>query len=140
MAERILAGVERAELPLRLDRETEGDGNCFPRAVVQQPQREEVAREWAVAGQPPIRHHHQLRQKVADFIHKSRLQLIMEFKDRYGETHPEEPWAAYWQKMRQDRVWVDSIMVQATAWFLRHDLIIVWNTATPEDPYIISPG
>ena len=42
MAFEIMNAISRCQQPLRLDEITRGDGNCFPRAVVQQCRRPEV--------------------------------------------------------------------------------------------------
>ena len=36
--------------------------------------------------------------------------------------------------------WVDYIFIQSTAWYLRHDIIIVTTTSTEDHPYITISG
>ena len=36
--------------------------------------------------------------------------------------------------------WVDHIFIQATAWFLNHDIFIITTTSTRENPYIFIEG
>jgi len=42
MAFAIMNAISRCQLHMQLDEITQGDGNCFPRAVVQQCRREEI--------------------------------------------------------------------------------------------------
>ena len=42
MAFEIMNAISRCQLHMMLDSITEGDGNCFPRAVVQQCKRQEI--------------------------------------------------------------------------------------------------
>ena len=42
LAEQVMNGVRRAELAMKLDDITEGDGNCWYRAIWSQLQRKEV--------------------------------------------------------------------------------------------------
>jgi hypothetical protein len=135
-----MASVERAGLPLHLDQQTVGDGNCFPRSVVQQLKRTMVAREQAAAGQHPIRDHQELRDLVSHYMTAPDMPVeVRKFKESYEKIH-RVPWAAYWTEMRQDRVWADSIMVQGTAWYLHRDLCIVLDSAKPEQPFLTIGG
>jgi hypothetical protein len=119
---------------------TLGDGNCFPRGVVQQLKRPNVTRESTSAGRHQIRDHQELRDLVAHFMTNPDMPVeIRNFKERYEETH-RIPWATYWKEMRQDRVWADSIMLQGTAWYLHRDLCIVFGSAKPQRPFITIGG
>ena len=48
----LTAAIQRCQLSLKLDNETEGQGNCFPNSIVQQCRRPEV-REWLKQNNPP---------------------------------------------------------------------------------------
>ena len=117
-------GVRKAGLALKLDAITKGDNNCFFNAVFAQVQRPDVAQE--LAGEAPIRGPHDLRLKVARFAKKSKLAVVDKFKRIYYETYPPELWDGFWNRMQQDQEWADAITAQATAWFLHHDIHIVF--------------
>ena len=45
IAHEIMETVERLQLPLKLDQLTEGRGNCFPMAIIQQCHRPEIRQQ-----------------------------------------------------------------------------------------------
>ena len=112
-AERIMVGVRKTGLPLKLDKITKGDNNCFFNAIFDQIQRYGVAQE--LAGQEPIRSPHDLRLKVARFAKTSGLPVVDRFKRVYYETYPPEFWDGFWNRMEQDEEWADGIVGQLTA-------------------------
>ena len=122
-AKRIMVGVRKTGHPLKLDKITKGDNNCFFNAVFDQTQRHGVAQE--LAGEEPIRSPHDLRLKVASFAKTSDLPVVDRFKRVYYETYPPEFWDGFWNRMEQDEEWADGIVGQLTAWFLHHDIHIV---------------
>ena len=146
MEEQIMEGVRRAQLPLRLDTITLGDGNCFSRAVWSQCQRDDVA---------PVLHdtfstYIDLKYKLHNFIMKTGLAVVRDMKERYErDVQPagseeiggkEETWGDYWQRMLQNQQWSDGIYIQGMAWFLQMDIILVMSTASPDKPYITISG
>ena len=135
-----MVGVRRAGLPLKLDAITKGDNNCFFNAVFAQTRRCDVAQELTAGGVAAITSPHDLRIKVARFATRSRLAVVDEFKRRYYETYPEKLWDEMWSKMEQDEEWADAITVQATAWFLHHDINIVMASSTEEMPLTTISG
>ena len=135
-----MVGVRRAGLPLKLDAITKGDNNCFFNAMFAQTQRPGVAQELASGGVAGIRNPYDLRLKVARFAKRSRLAVVDEFKRRYYETYPEKMWDEMWSRMEQDEEWADAITVQATAWFLHHDINIVMASSTEEMPLTTISG
>ena len=122
-AQRIMVGVRKTGHPLKLDKITKGDNNCFFNAVFDQIQRLGVAQE--LAGEEPIWSPHDLRLKVARFAKESGLPVVDRFKRVYYETYPPEFWDGFWNRMEQDEEWADGIVGQLTAWFLHHDIHIV---------------
>ena len=142
LANRIMQGVRRAQLPFKLDTITPGDGNCFSRAVWSQIQRPEIHEDYI--------NYDDIKKRVANFVEKTELPMIRAFKERYEtEVQPatrkenggkEETWDAYWQRMLRNQEWSDSIFIQATAWFLEKDIFIIFSTATPENPFITISG
>ena len=138
MAKQIMVGVRRAGLPLKLDKITPGDDNCFFHAVFAQCQRPSVAQE--LSGEPVIRDNHDLRLKIARFARNSRLPLIQSFKKRYEESHPADSWDGFWKTMAEDRVWADAITLQGAAWYLHHDIHVVMASATEKKPLCTFSG
>ena len=139
-AQQIMVGVRKAGLPLKLDAITKGDNNCFFNAIYAQTQRPGVSQELAAGGVAGIRNPYDLRLKVARFAKRSRLAVVDEFKRLYYETYPEKTWHDMWGKMEQDGEWADAITVQATAWFLHHDIHIVMASSTEKMPLTTISG
>ena len=135
-----MTGVRRAGLPLKLDVITKGDNNCFFNAMFAQTQRPGVAQELASGGVAGIRNPYDLRLKVARFAKRSRLAVVDEFKRLYYETYPEELWDEMWSRMEQNEEWADAYTVQATAWFLHHDIHIVMASSTEGMPLTTISG
>ena len=138
----IMMTVRKLGLPYRMDDVTEGRGNCFPLAVLQQCKREEIrsnldisTRQITDQDNPTL-----LRRAVLQFIEKSQHQHhIREFKENYiNLVGPidKKTWEMYWNEMLTDGTWVDSIFVQATAWFLGHDIMITTTTSRKNQPFI----
>jgi hypothetical protein len=133
IANEIMDTVHRLQLPFKLDRLTEGLGNCFPIAIIQQLRRPEIASQLRSAPKRLVIHktgHSLLRQSVHQFIMKSRSPRVVLFKAQYEETDGsanKESWNQYWERMTTDITWIDYWFVQATAWYLQLD---IWITAT----------
>ena len=146
IANEIMETVRRLELPHKLDQLTEGRGNCFPIAIVQQCRRPEILSQLSPIVRKLAKHHQghsTLRNVVKQFIYKSKLPNVARFKARYEEnvaTATGETWCQYWIKMIRDQVWVDYIFIQATAWYLQMDIWIVDTGCTEESPYIRISG
>ena len=71
IANEIMQTVHKHQLPLKLDHLTEGLGNCFPIAVIQQCRRPEIYRRLGVTQQQTVRQemgHSLLRGAVKQFI------------------------------------------------------------------------
>ena len=138
--------VLRLELPLKLDQPTEGLGNCFPIAIVQQLQRPEIFTELRTSVQRLARHqkgHALLRQSVKSFMMNSRHPRVAAFRAQYEETDGNVDgisWNQYWASMVIDKTWVSYWFVQAAVWYLQLDLWIVATSNTDRDPYIIING
>ena len=130
------------ELPFKLDQPTEGLGNCFPIAIVQQLRRPEIFNQLRPTVKRLAKHisgHTLLRQSVYTFIMKSRHPRVNEFRQQYEELENQisgKSWHDYWTSMVADRTWVDSWFVQATAWYLQLDIWIITTSNTDSSPYI----
>ena len=131
--------IHRLQLPFKLDQLTEGLGNCFPIAIIQQLQLRPAPRRL-------VRHqtgHSLLRRSVHQFIVKSKSPRVAMLKTQYEETDGiinGETWNKYWDRMIADKTWVDYWFVQATAWYLQLDIWIVATSSTETNPYIEVSG
>jgi hypothetical protein len=138
--------INRLQLPFKLDQLTEGLGNCFPIAILQQLRRPEILSQLRPAPKRLVKHQtgdSLLRQSVHQFIMKSRSPRVVTFKSQYEETDGPangETWNQYWARMTTDRTWVDFWFVQATAWYLQLDIWIIATSCTESNPYIEVSG
>ena len=123
--------ILRCNVPLKRDAYTLGDGNCFPRSIIQQCERYDVQkwlteqRPWKIASS-----YHDLRLRVARFALETSNDDLRNLKEHYENVQiplqMEEgivvrSWNDYWRWMSQDRVWADDVFIQATAWYLELD-------------------
>ena len=140
MGYRIMEGVRRAQLPLTLplDDITEGDGNCFFRAVCSQCQRPDVN----VADDIKHLDHEGMREKICLFMRKSRLPCVLKFKQIWHEEYRVEygDYDQYWIHMAKPGVWAAGPVLPATAWFLERSINIVSEKAHLGDPFLIFNG
>ena len=84
-----------------------------------------------------------LRFCVKQFITQSEHPNVARFKAYYEETEGKmngETWNQYWKRMTENKVWVDSWFVQATAWYLQLDLWIVDCANRDDHPFIRISG
>ena len=138
------AAIQRCNLRIKLDNQTEGFGNCFPNAIVQQCRRPEVKswlqknnRSAIFGGQQWV------RMKITNFALKCRKKTISDLKRKYEMEiqHLEnKTWNEYWTQMAQDGTWVDHMFVQVTAWFLNLDIMILTSSSLPNSPFIFIDG
>ena len=135
--------ISRCQQHLRLDEITRGDGNCFPRAVVQQCRRPEVHKNIENSKKINTRDFMSLRNAVCNFILNTNNPSVEHFRNSYIENEYQTSrisWDDYWYAMRQDTVWVDYKFIQGTAWYLGHHIRIVTTQSTPDNPYIVIDG
>ena len=80
----LTVAIRRCNLKLKLDNETEGQGNCFPNSIVQQCRRPEV-REWLKQKKPSAIFNGQqwVRRKVTHFALSSNHGSIIDLKAKY---------------------------------------------------------
>ena len=135
--------IRKCNLQLKLDNNTEGYGNCFPNAVVQQCRRPEI-KNWLMDNKPLaiVNSHQSLRRKVKNFALQSNYKTLHEYKKNYETVicNSRRTWKEYWDEMAEDGVWVDSIFVQVTAWFMGLDIRIFSTSSTREHPFILVTG
>ena len=130
MAFEIMNALSRCQLDWRLDEITQGDGNCFPRAVVQQCQRPEIQENLNNDHKELTRDHRSLRHAVCQYMLHPRHACVDAYRKSYMENvYPSSrlSWEDYWVGMSQDKVWVDDRFIQGTAWFLGQD---IWLATT----------
>ena len=136
--------IHRCKLNLKLDNNTEGYGNWFPNAVVQQCRRPEI-RIWLKENKPwaIFNGSQSVRKKVTNFSLTSRHQTIARLKTKY-DTELDQAnnmsWAGYWNEMSKDGIWVEHMFVQVTAWFLGLDIKILTTSANQKTPFIVLYG
>ena len=127
---RIEAAIQRTGLPLKLDKRTLGDGDCWVRAILQQCQRVAVG----IAG---LSSHLELRSRVCQLALKEDLLVIKEMRRNWTRK---ESWRSYWERMKENRVWADHPFVQVTAWLLERDIYVVMDSATPNSLFMTFSG
>ena len=140
--------VNQLDLPLIADRLTEGKGNCFPIAILDQCKRPEILSQLPASTKRIVQKNKnvgqmQLRIAIKKFIQSSNHPNAIQFKTNYQNevaTASNESWDQYWNRMTQDKVWADYIFIQATAWFLKHDIMIITTSNTDENPLITISG
>ena len=133
----LISTIENCNLQLRLDNNTEGFGNCFPNAIVQQCRRPEI-KEWLQANNPNaiVANHYTLRRKVNSLALNSTHKTMNDYKRNFEKIPGENSWAAYWEKMGQTGAWVDSTFVQVTAWLIGLDILILTTSSRKDQPFI----
>ena len=145
IANEIMMIVRRLQLPLKLDEITEGRGNCFPLSILAQCRRIEIFRGLSCFIQNLIQQDDPtlLRRAVYSFMTNSRHKTIQNYKKRYQEilaNIDNKTWEEYWEVMIRNYEWVDYIFIQATAWYLRHDILIILTTSSENRPFITISG
>ena len=132
--------ILRCKLQLKFDNKTEGKGNCFPYAIVQQCRRPEI-RSWLQENKQTaiFTNIQTVRTRVANFALKSRLPIITNYKANYEKVN-NLPWSDYWNRMATDKTWVDSHFVQMTAWYIELDILILTSTSKRGNPFIKIQG
>jgi len=141
--------IDRCGLPLKLDTPTQGDGNCWVRAVQQQLERPELeqqlnSRTRQVMTVRKSERYLVLKKSIAEFATSSQHPTIIRVKESFeneGQGAVDGvTWESHCRKLARDREWSDELMVQATAWFIGHDIQLVMTTSTPEEPFRIFRG
>ena len=138
--------IQQAQLQLKLDRETPGLGNCFSVAMLQQFQRPQVKLFLQSRGMT-ISSYMQLKQNVEHFVkthmHTTKMKDLkanfeMSQRNMALENRQLKPrtWSKYWKDMLKDGEWADETFIQACAWFLNMNIVIIYaGHATPEQPF-----
>ena len=129
--------IQKCQVPLKFDNRTEGSGNCFPNAIVQQLRRPAV-KSWLQTRKPSAIFNNQqtLRNRVSNFATKSQLPIILNYKSHFGNQN----WIEYWNRMSREGTWVDSHFVQFTAFYIELDIYIITPSSIPGNPFIKIQG
>ena len=88
IANEIMKTVKKLGLPIKLDELTEGLGNCFPIAIIQQCKRPEIFNKLKLLMKMQLRHHKThtlLRLGVKHFMTKAEHPNVARFKARHEE-------------------------------------------------------
>ena len=136
------AAIHRCNL--EFDNPTEGHGNCFPNAIVQQCRRP-LIKSWLIENKPfaIFKAQAAVRKNITNFALKSNHETVSELKSKYEtelRTVERKSWMDYWTCMAKDGTWVDHMFVQMTAWYMELDILIVTSSSTPEAPFILISG
>ena len=129
--------IQKCKLQLKLDNPTEGYGNCFPNAIVQQCRRPEI-QNWLLENKPwaIVKSQQALRKQVKNFALKSTHRMLHDYKTNYETIlrNSDKSWPDYWNEMGHDGAWVDSLFVQVTAWYMGLDIKVLTTSSKPENP------
>ena len=136
--------ILRCGVPLKRDKNTAGDGNCFPRSIVQQCERKVVC-EWLRENNPLkiASSYHDLRRKVTKFALSESTKQLRDMKEAYNSVQgPIDgfTWKSYWCRMWKDKIWADETFIQVTAWYLGLDIKILSTVSKPTTPFITVKG
>ena len=140
----LTTSIIRCNLQLKLDNATEGYGNCFPNAIIQQCRRKEIL-SWLQKNNKDAIFYSQecVRRKVTNFALKSQHRMVTDLKRKYEmEIQQVEKisWNEYWIQMAKDGTWVDHMFIQVTAWYTGLDILILTTSSLPESPFIFICG
>jgi len=132
MAAQVMRAVARAALPFRLDTITQGDGNCLSRALVAQCQRPTVRRQLELRRRHPSTYS-ELKAWVVESMLEPQTEAMTDLRERFLEQQAgavargerSESWQHYCWRMGQEGEWGDAVFLQAAAWYLNHDIIVV---------------
>ena len=108
IAQDIMKAVTRLGLPLRLDKITEGRGNCFPLALIAQCKRKEILGDLPRDVQRLILEEcpTKLRQAVTKYMRIRKTDIVTNYKARFEEIVTlvdGKTWLEYWDTMSQDQ-------------------------------------
>ena len=124
-------------LSVTIDQLTQGDGNCFYRAVTQQLQRPEISR--IVHPQLLSLTHGQMRHHVVSFIRDYEMTstYIQNFKEIHESTQGNVPWNKLLSQQEILATYATELFISATAFLVGIDIHITSNTNTIANPVTI---
>ena len=140
--EQTVQPVKDQKLPYDNERETEGDGNCFYKAIFDQIENNPMVADTVSDEAKRCSNLQELREKVIDFIKDwpnvldtllvSRDFMIEDFRKK-GKLRSHYPQEIIWQqfllpKQKESGVYAEDLIIQCTPTFLSKDI------------YVMSPG
>ena len=103
------ATLRKCKIQLKLDNNTEGYGNCFPNAIVQQCRRPEI-KEWLLNNRPwaIVNTHQSLRRQAKNFALLANHKILQDYKTNYETVLCDQrrTWKDYWDEKGQPGSWV----------------------------------
>ena len=138
--DRLKDAIIRCKVPLQFDSVTKGDGNCMPRSIFQQCQREDVKR-WLLENNPTTipYSHSDLRQRIVSFALSYSNETVKTLRINY-ESVICESWAGYWRRMSLDKVWGDSTFLDVAAIYFGLDIKVITTTSKENNPFLTISG
>ena len=137
MLEMLRMAIDETQLPLVIDTPTIADGNCFSHSMMQQFERPIVKAFLQQTGRH-IATFFQLKNKVKRFVEENedseKIQALREnFELSQQNIHKEgvkglqrRTWKQYWEDMGTDGEWADDTFIQATAFYVNMDILIIF--------------
>ena len=104
----LTVAIQRCNLKLKFDNQTEGQGNCFPYSIVQQCRRPEV-KEWLKQNKPAALFKGQqwVRRKVTHFALNSDHGSVTDLKTKYEKEIQQvenKSWIEYWRSTQKGAI------------------------------------
>ena len=142
--ERTVQPVRDQKLPYDNERETEGDGNCFYNAIIDQIENNPTVAKTLSDEAKRCSNPQELREKVIDFINDwpsvldtllvSRDFMIEEFRKK-GKLPSHYPQEIIWQqfllpKQKESGVYAEDLIIQCTPTFLSKDIYVISQGST----------
>ena len=95
----LTSAIRTCTLELKLDNQTEGFGNYFPNAIVQQCRRPEI-KTWIQKNRPLalFTGHQMLRRKVTSFVLTPRGQAVNNLRIKYEQEMTQFQQTPFWTK------------------------------------------
>ena len=135
--EKINNKIKELQLPLKMDRPTPGQGNCFFQAVMQQLERAEINIQNVYVD------HKNLRKCICDYATMCETVELVNYKVNYDElalSISAKNWDCFFHEMKKPRVWAEGPVAQVTAWLLQRDILVISEGSKESNPYLLIPG
>ena len=123
-------------LPLKMDSQTPGRGNCFFAAICQQMERPELNLQG-------MYNPASLRRSVCDFALARRtaeVQQLSVIHDDRATLSLRAPWEKFFETMKKNGQWAEGPVLYCTALMLERDIAVISFCNTPSNPYMLIPG
>jgi hypothetical protein len=131
----VLSKIQELGLPMKTDKPTPSDGNCFYQAILQQCRRPELEVQSKLKG------HVILRKRLCEFALSYNFELLEEYKRNYNDVAAQEKlakkatndgedegetnaWELFFHKMETKGVWAEEPVGQVMASFLERGMVV----------------